>query len=405
MLTLPKTSDMPLLMPVHSWVRAKGRCPYCHGIYNHDNGFKCCHTVPERYYVYLPAQYSNTDKAEYFYSTLLGDPLDSLIQANNLASALEVEVENSSMKKVDVTRFSHQRVKPLLFPVFCKTWLGTKSDLSPQYKRVLERSLERYFLRFQPFRRIDVRRIDSRMIEDFKQWLDEQSIREKLKPSSKATILTYLMNIIGLAASYYGFKAPEIPKIRIPKESKNIITTEQQNLYLKKIECINDYRIFHFMFGTGVRGGEACALRWPNVELQKGMVNICENFSAGIHRPITKGLRPRMIGLDLRYPLTQMLSEMYDSTLDREGFVFRTHTGKLYTVENLSNIWYAIRSNKKMKLTEAVRSSYIVWHIETYNDLRWTQKIAGHRDIATTQRYLDDYNEEKRYLELVKKGK
>jgi len=40
-------------------------------------------------------------------------------------------------------------------------------------------------------------------------------------------------------------------------------------------------------------------------------------------------------------------------------------------------------------LFNAIRSSFIVWHLAKFNDIRYTQEHARHKDIATTQKYFD----------------
>jgi len=96
--------------------------------------------------------------------------------------------------------------------------------------------------------------------------------------------------------------------------------------------------------------------------------------------------------------------EMYANTIDRKGFVFKPIKAKHYTPQNLETIYYKARKGiTDIPLKDATRSPFIVWHLAEFNDIRYTQEHAGHKDIATTQKYFDLYNQEKRYLELVRK--
>lgn len=70
----------------------------------------------------------------------------------------------------------------------------------------------------------------------------------------------------------------ELKKTRAKPEKKRALTREEQDLFLNYLKQTEKYRhwypVFAVMVGTGMRVGEAVGLRWCDIDLEDGMIDI-----------------------------------------------------------------------------------------------------------------------------------
>ena len=70
----------------------------------------------------------------------------------------------------------------------------------------------------------------------------------------------------------------ELKKSRAKPEKRRALTKEEQDLFLKYLKRSEQYRhwypIFAVMIGTGMRVGEAVGLRWCDIDLDEGMIDV-----------------------------------------------------------------------------------------------------------------------------------
>jgi integrase len=72
-------------------------------------------------------------------------------------------------------------------------------------------------------------------------------------------------------------KATKPPKAR--KKEARFLTPEQLTAFLESISTDRWYPAFKVDLNTGMRLGELCALKWENVDLEKGTVTVKEAVS------------------------------------------------------------------------------------------------------------------------------
>ncbi|WP_420596873.1 tyrosine-type recombinase/integrase [Deinococcus sp.] len=71
---------------------------------------------------------------------------------------------------------------------------------------------------------------------------------------------------------------PIARKRGIEVEPAKALTAEEVSLLLPRLRESRWGGIFEFMLQTGLRRGEACALRWASVDLEKGVMSVRENL-------------------------------------------------------------------------------------------------------------------------------
>ena len=148
--------------------------------------------------------------------------------------------------------------------------------------------------------------------------------------------------------------------------------------------------------GTGLRQGELLALKWENVHLEEGYLEVIETVktvyvfdSDGNKQRQTiynspKSKKSRQI--DLPEKTIQMLSKMNHNTT----FVFEDENGNPYSAKTLFGNWKKILNENHIpyKKFHALRHTYATMLLTEGVDLRTVQDLMGHSDITVTQIYL-----------------
>ena len=134
--------------------------------------------------------------------------------------------------------------------------------------------------------------------------------------------------------------------------------------------------VFRFLLYSGSRIGEACALRWENVDLENGTVTI----------PMPKVRRPKLI------PLSDELRAVLEARPrgTPAGFVFTPPSRQPWTPKTLSHLFYAraklagIRSSLS---PHSLRHTFASWAVAAGEDLVNVRDALGHSNITQTAKY------------------
>lgn len=104
-------------------------------------------------------------------------------------------------------------------------------------------------------------------------------------PSMCRKILLTLRQILEMAVDENLIQKNPCGKVALPREVKaeKRILTEHECKLVKNAEGLNDREraLIHLLYGTGVRPSEAYALRWADIDLQEGSVNINKALQFG----------------------------------------------------------------------------------------------------------------------------
>lgn len=167
------------------------------------------------------------------------------------------------------------------------------------------------------------------------------------------------------------------PRIKLAKENgrERLINAEEERLILANAgPVLRD--VFLLIFDTGMRPGEACRLKWEDVDFIRGVVLIV--------RGKTK-LSRRKLSLSSR-----CFAMLKERAKNGSELVFPSKGGHI-RAESVGDSFRALR--RMLGISEDVvlycaRHTFATTFMDETGDLSKTQKTLGHGNITTTTRYL-----------------
>ena len=135
---------------------------------------------------------------------------------------------------------------------------------------------------------------------------------------------------------------------------------------------------------AGLRGGEMRALEWTDVNLQKRQLRVERNDWRG-EVTSTKGNRVRYV------PLTRRLAEALKKHRHLRGArVLCRENGRPFAEHHLKDLLAKVgrRANVRSNGPHILRHTFCSHLTMKGAPARAIQELAGHRDLATTQRYM-----------------
>jgi integrase len=156
-----------------------------------------------------------------------------------------------------------------------------------------------------------------------------------------------------------------------------------------------------FLALTGCRRGEALALEWPDVDLERGRARIRQSLSRGQIKT-TKAGRGRSV--ELAPELIAMLQRR--ALKEREGRVFRGQRGRPWTDRGFNTAWQRVRVEgvkrgvRKLKL-HCFRHSWASWALAAGHDPAWCAAQLGHSLQIFFKRYAHLIEGPRRSLDFL----
>ena len=172
-------------------------------------------------------------------------------------------------------------------------------------------------------------------------------------------------------------------KVKIPRPNKpviqpDVLTIEEVQDMISKTPNIKHKSIISIMYATGMRSNEVCNIKIDDIDSKGKVIRIKQ----------AKGMKDRVAMLD--DGLLSILRE-YFSIYKPNIYLFNGATGGKYTVRSIQQIVSkaASKCNIQKKISShSMRHSCFTQLIKNGVDIRHIQKLAGHRNINTTARYL-----------------
>ena len=277
---------------------------------------------------------------------------------------------------------------------------------------VQERTVRRNILpRWGSYRLKDISRTE------YQQWINE--LREKYSEGTVRRIHSIFSNAINDAVHEFGIlRENPIQKVKIPKDESEdagkikFFTVDELNRFLAacvpakhaKYQHSRHYRaLFTLLARTGLRIGEALALTWDDIDLNKGTLSVNKtliyplNTDPRVTTPKTKSsirvikLDPETIRVLKEYRINQK------ETILRYGFqrselnlVFHGPDGRWLRINVVRD--YMKEVCKRVGLPplspHALRHSHAVHLLEAGAPIKYVAERLGHASIKTTERYL-----------------
>ena len=149
--------------------------------------------------------------------------------------------------------------------------------------------------------------------------------------------------------------------------------------------------LFQFLADTGARIGEATALRWIDVDLDRATARIERSFSSGRSLGATKTGRSRPVELSAR--VIETLRPLRPDLFPDDALVFPNEAQGLIDPHNLRDrvfrpIMAAVVGVEKRLTVHSLRHSFASLHMARGTPLKWIQAQGG---WASAKMLLDVY--------------
>lgn len=199
-----------------------------------------------------------------------------------------------------------------------------------------------------------------------------------------------------------------LPKISA-KEEIQIFTVEEQQRFITSLDNHRNRALFILVLGTGLRIGEVVALKWNDIDLEKGELKVqrtfkrvgkLENLKAGDNRTEIIEQLPKTKYSERTIPIPSTIIKELKSHKKRQNeekfkageayinndLVFPNELGQVTDTRNLSRSYGRIlnRSGIKYKKFHALRHTYATRLFENEVPLKTVQILMGHSNIKIT---------------------
>ena len=216
--------------------------------------------------------------------------------------------------------------------------------------------------------------------------LDGELVVLEAKPSTRRNALIVLRSVLGYALEAKLLHTrPELPEL--PKVGRTVIETMTDAEFEKALAKSNaKHRIAFLLAGrAGLRAGEVRGLRWSDVDLDRGRLVVRQAICVGVVATPKSG-HQRMV------PLTDLLAQELVAVPKKErvGLVARKADGTPWKEFGLRQAFR--RACMKAKLGRCwrfhdLRHLFVTGLFRAGVPANVAQALAGHHDLATTQRY------------------
>ncbi len=174
---------------------------------------------------------------------------------------------------------------------------------------------------------------------------------------------------------------------KIPLAKKKVILPEILNKkevleMIDKTENSQHKLIITFLYYAGLRMNELIHLRWENLDFERKTIQL----------KIAKGEHQRTIFLH-----DKLIEFLDNSKMPRTGLIFVSNRDKKYSEKTIQSI--VKTSAKRADIQKNVhphmlRHSFATHLLEAGADIRYIQKLLGHKSLQTTQIYTHVANKD-----------
>lgn len=302
------------------------------------------------------------------------------IDGKRLSFYSAADTERKALKDIEqqMLAYTEKKTKGKLFETVADEWyVSTEPKLSEstyaRYGSLIKRCkehLKEYY-------------ISDITIQDIERFLAQLSFQSFASKSIKAHYS--VIRLVFRYAFINGYIDNDIsPYVTIPKGSESItrdaLTAEQQEIVKNSLDKPFGLFAYTIMY-TGMRRGEAIALRWEHIDFENKTISVSDNAIFPTNQPIVK--KPKTENGKRKIILLDCLAKVL-YPLRGSGFVF---TGESIR----GNSWYTRQWKAYQRATQLdvtphqLRHTYATILFEADIDVKDTQALMGHADISTTR--------------------
>ena len=209
-------------------------------------------------------------------------------------------------------------------------------------------------------------------------------------PASVNNMLTLLGTMLKTAIEWGVVETmPRIRKLKQPRQRFDFYDEATFERLVEAAKEVGEHCLLAVLLGgdAGLRGGELAALRLVNCDVDRGVLNICENFWRG-HVHLPKGNRPRQVVMTSR--LRVLLAKLRKERGDLETRVVLLEDGRAPVQRTIDR---TIGKAQKVaglppKGPHILRHTFCSRLAAKGAPPRAIQELAGHVHSSTTDRYM-----------------
>jgi integrase len=178
------------------------------------------------------------------------------------------------------------------------------------------------------------------------------------------------------------------PKKRRKQEKLSALNLDEMKRFLKAADEMKYpwYPIWRVVYELGLRSGEAIALRWKNVDLKQKIVRIDSSYCRqGKSIGPTKTGQARTVSLN--EGLVEFLEKRRQENFDDEFVLPRLREWKNGEASKIMRAFLRDLGIQEVNF-HSLRASFITHLLSENVPVTKVQKMVGHADLKTTQRYV-----------------
>lgn len=176
----------------------------------------------------------------------------------------------------------------------------------------------------------------------------------------------------------------KIPRPKKPTKQPDILSQEEMAKIFAVIKNIKHKTIIALMYSTGLRVSEACNLKLTDIDTPNKFISVRH----------AKGGVDRKVMLDNK--VLDLLRKYYKEYKPNE-YLFNGAKGNEYSERSVQQVIKKAAKEvgiKKRISTHSLRHSCFTQLVRNGVDIRHIQKLAGHKHLGTTARYLQIADED-----------
>lgn len=227
---------------------------------------------------------------------------------------------------------------------------------------------------FQFFKAIEPTKLTDENVKDYMlTLLNKKKISLSYQKQVISSIKFYFEKILGRETKSYYFEIPKSDERKLPV----ILSKEEVKRIINSANNLRDRAILSTIYSAGLRLSETVNLKIADIDSERMLINIRGG----------KGKKDRITLLSTE--LLKLL-RIYFVEYKPKVWLFEGKTGTQFSKRSVQNIFKKSlqKSNiNKIASVHTLRHSFATHLLEGGEDLRYIQKLLGHKSLQTTEIY------------------
>lgn len=318
------------------------------------------------------------------------------VTMNSKSRASQSEAKNRLNKKIEKSLSKSEKKNVLSVQEIYTEWRQLRNEEIKASTRNVEENAFKKFIR--KFGNNNISEITSQEIQHF-------LLNSGLSGATRSLRKSYYKLFFEFAVGMGYIETSPISQVILPRsratleeiqrKQNKFLTTEEMKIvlnYISKYDIHNRKRLlFEFLFLTGLRIGEALALRWQNVDVENKLLDIHHTLNCHGYVPNDRQLlSPKTIYSYRTISINDRCVEIlkyFHKTMSDDEFLFLSNRGKIFNTNHLTYVFKKMcreclgeeTENRKYNL-HMLRHSHITLLVEMNIPIKLIMERVGHSD-------------------------